>query len=205
MARVAILIADDFEDLEYRVLVDRLRQAGDEVVVLGLKKGLTINGRRGRASALIQAAYSDFFPDQFHGLVIPGGQSTESLCGDYRAVWFVRLFFLTGRPLAALGDAVALLVSAQVASGCTLTSTPSLACDLEAVGARWVDKGVATFGDGHVVTGQGPEDAHELARTFLCCLRGTEAQTSYGPRKDAVRAKRGLAHTASGLRSATKP
>ena len=39
MAKVAFVLADDFEDSEFQVPYDRVREAGHEAVIVGLDAG----------------------------------------------------------------------------------------------------------------------------------------------------------------------
>lgn len=177
MARVAVLLADGFEDMEFRVLVDRLRATRNDVVVLGAERGMTLRGRCGEELAEVHAEYFRVFPEQFHGVAIPGGQSASCLCADQRAVQFLRLFFLSGRPIVAVGAGPQLLIRAGLASGCRVTSEPALRSVLEEAGADWVDDPVVMFGNGHIVTGQGAANVPRLTQVFVRCLRGSQTVT----------------------------
>jgi protease I len=50
MARVAFLLADDFEDSEFRVPYDKVRAAGHEPVVIGVRAGIQVLGEKGQES-----------------------------------------------------------------------------------------------------------------------------------------------------------
>lgn len=178
MARVAILLADDFEDLEYRVLVDRLRDAGNEVIIVGPRRGLRLQGQCGLEETEVSAEYFDFCPEQFHGIAIPGGQSARRLCTDQRAIQFLRLFFLSGRPIVAIGSGPELLIPAGLAAGCQVTAAPSLKSVMERAGAGWIDAPVVLFGNGHIITCRGALDADRAARVFIRCLCGSQSITS---------------------------
>jgi protease I len=43
MAKIAVLLADDFEDAEFRVPYDRLKAKGHELTVLGISAGSEVN------------------------------------------------------------------------------------------------------------------------------------------------------------------
>jgi protease I len=177
MARVALLLADGFEDMEFRVLVDRLRSTRNDVVVVGAKCGTTLRGRSGEEQAQVHAEYFRVLPEQFHGVAILGGESASCLCADKRASHFLRLFFLSGRPIVAIGAGPQLLIPAGIASGCRVTSAPALKQVMEEAGANWVDDPVVMFGHGHIVTGQGAADVPRLAQVFDQCLRGSQTVT----------------------------
>ncbi|HWQ83539.1 MAG TPA: DJ-1/PfpI family protein, partial [Anaerolineales bacterium] len=70
--KIAILLEEGFEDLEFWVTVMRLREEGAQVTVLGLKAGKTVHGKVA-LPATSDKAYSEVKPDDFDGLVVPGG------------------------------------------------------------------------------------------------------------------------------------
>ncbi|MEU3778689.1 type 1 glutamine amidotransferase domain-containing protein [Streptomyces sp. NPDC032472] len=81
--------------------------------------------------------------DAFDALVLPGGLANpDALRTDRRAIAFVRSFFDTGKPVAAICHAAWMLVEADVVRGRTLTSYPSVATDVRNAGGTWVDEEV---------------------------------------------------------------
>ncbi|WP_329812819.1 DJ-1/PfpI family protein, partial [Streptomyces sp. GSL17-113] len=79
----------------------------------------------------------------FDGLVLPGGVANPDLLRtDEQAVAFVRGFFDSGLPVAAICHAPWTLVEADVVRGRTLTSYPSLRTDIRNAGGTWVDEQV---------------------------------------------------------------
>ncbi|MBF8192176.1 type 1 glutamine amidotransferase [Nonomuraea sp. K274] len=97
----------------------------------------------------------------FDGLVLPGGVANPDFLRTVpQAVRFVRSFFDTGKPVAAICHASWTLVEADVVRGRTLTSWPSLQTDLRNAGATWVDRElvVSTDGPNTLVTSRKPDD-----------------------------------------------
>jgi protease I len=96
-------------------------------------------------------------PDSYDGLLLPGGVANPDLLRtDERAVGFVRAFFETGKPVAAICHAPWTLIEAGVVEGRTLTSWPSLRTDIRNAGGTWVDEEVHT--DAGLVTSRKPDD-----------------------------------------------
>jgi protease I len=96
-------------------------------------------------------------PDDFDALVVPGGvMSPDHLRMNEQAVHFVRAFFTSDKPLAAICHGPWMLVEADVVRGRTLTSWPSLQTDIENAGGKWVDQPVVT--DQGLVTSRKPDD-----------------------------------------------
>ena len=95
--------------------------------------------------------------DDYDGLVLPGGVANpDFLRADEDAVQFVRSFFETGKPVAAICHAPWTLVEADAVRGRTLTSWPSLRTDIENAGGTWVDEEVHV--DSGLVTSRKPDD-----------------------------------------------
>ena len=96
-------------------------------------------------------------PASYDALVLPGGVANpDALRTDKGAVDFIRAFFDSGKPVAAICHAPWSLVEADVVRGRTLTSWPSLQTDLRNAGATWVDEEVVV--DGNLVTSRKPDD-----------------------------------------------
>src|SRR5688572_23785138 len=91
-----------FEDSEYRVPHDRLRQAGHSVVVVGREAKKELKGKKGRETITTDLAIREVSADEFDALVIPGGYSPDILRMDRKMVDFTRAFFEAGKPLAAV-------------------------------------------------------------------------------------------------------
>ncbi len=72
------------------------------------------------------------------------------------AVSFVRKFYESGKPMAAICHGPWMLVEAGVVKGRTVTSWPSLKTDLQNAGAKWVDQEVVV--DHGLVTSRKPDD-----------------------------------------------
>jgi protease I len=156
MARVAFVLAEDFEDSEFRVPFDRLQAEGHEVTVVGVKAGESLRGKRGRESATPTMAIDSASADDFDALVIPGGYSPDKLRTNERVVAFTRDVHRGGKPVAAICHAGWLLAEADVVRGRTLTSWPSIRTDLKNAGATWVDQEVVE--DGNLITSRHPGD-----------------------------------------------
>ena len=105
----------------------------------------------------VDTTFADADPDEFDGLVLPGGVANpDALRLDEDAVAFIRGFFDSDKPVAAICHAPWSLVEADVVRGRTLTSWPSLQTDLRNAGATWRDEEVVV--DGNLVTSRKPDD-----------------------------------------------
>lgn len=170
MARIAMLLDELFEDSEFRVPYERLREAGHEVVVVGRAAGKELAGKRGKERVKTEVAADDVSADQFDAVVIPGGYSPDRLRMDVRMVGLTRETFLQGKPLAAVCHGPWMLIEADVADGRTVTSWPSIKTDLINAGARWVDREVVE--DGNLITSRKPDDLGAFSEAILRQLEG---------------------------------
>jgi protease I len=164
VAKIALLLDNDFEDSEFRVPFDRLRQAGHEVEVLGVERD-TVKGKRGDEKVQIDALIAERSPDQYDALVIPGGFSPDHLRTDGDAVAFVKRFAAQDKPLAAVCHGPQLLIEAGVVKGRKLTSWPSVRTDLRNAGAEWVDREVVV--DRQLITSRKPDDLEAFSTALL--------------------------------------
>src|SRR5690554_6170981 len=157
--RVAILVADGFEQVEFTEPRRALQDAGVETVVVSLKKQ-PIHGfnHHERADSFeVDQSLDEADPGEFDALLMPGGvMSPDELRGDQRAIDFTRAFFKAQKPVFAICRGPQLLISAGVVEGRTMTSWPSVRIDLENAGAHWRDEAVVV--DQGLVTSRKPDD-----------------------------------------------
>ena len=156
MARVAVVLAPDFEDPEFTGPRDALEEAGHTVYVIGSEAGAELTGKRGETSVTTDLAVADVEPGSYDALVIPGGYSPDKLRTDDDIVDFVRRLADADVPVAAICHAGSLLIEAQLVKGRRLTSWPSIRTDLRNAGAEWVDEEVVV--DGRLITSRNPDD-----------------------------------------------
>lgn len=161
--RIAVLATDGFEQSELTEPVDALRQMGAEVHVIapnetreagkirGWKNGEW--GDRVQVDKTIERAG----PEDYHALVLPGGvMNPDTLRMRQDATAFIRSFFKTGKPVAAICHGAQTLIDAGVLEGRAVTSYPSIKLDLKNAGARWEDREVVV--DQGLVTSRNPDD-----------------------------------------------
>jgi protease I len=156
MSRIAFVVGEDFEDSEFRVPYDGLKQAGHQIEILGAKAGSVVKGKRAKEEVRVERAAASADPKAYDALVIPGGYSPDHLRTDRGVVEFVEAMSKAGKLIAAVCHGPQLLIEANAVKGKTLTSWPSVRTDLKNAGARWVDQEVAI--DGHLITSRKPDD-----------------------------------------------
>lgn len=158
-SKIAILATDGFEQSELLEPQKRLKEAGAEVKVISPEAGSIRGWSDGDwgESVHVDMALADARVEDFDALVLPGGQINPDLLRvDKNAVSFVRDFFATGKPLAAICHAPWLLIEAGVLKDRRATSYKSIATDMKNAGAQWEDSSVVT--DQALITSRNPGD-----------------------------------------------
>ncbi|HEY2163529.1 MAG TPA: type 1 glutamine amidotransferase domain-containing protein, partial [Gemmatimonadaceae bacterium] len=157
--RVAILATDGVEAVELIDPRNALDKVGAKTLVVSPNHDKIRSWQRGEWAddIPIDLPLAKVSPDDFEALFLPGGViNADRLRLDVQAVQFVRHFFETGKPVAAICHAPWILIEANVVRNRTLTSWPSLQTDLRNAGADWVDREVVS--DMGLVTSRGPAD-----------------------------------------------
>jgi len=165
MARVAVLLASEYEDVELTHPVAKLREAGHEVEVLGTKANQTLEGKNHRAKVETDAAVADRKVEDYDALLIPGGHSPDKLRMDDDMVRFVRDFERLKRPIAAICHGPQLLIQGGIVDGRKMTSWPSVWTDLRNAGAEVVDQAVCK--DDNLITSRKPDDLDAFTSALL--------------------------------------
>jgi len=182
--KVACLLASGFEDSEFRVPYDRLRQAGYDVEIIGTRAGEKLEGERKKETAKTDLGIDEVQVSDYEGLLIPGGYSPDKLRADERFVAFVRDFDRTGRPLAAVCHGPQLLLAAELQRGRTLTAWKTIQSDLRQAGAKVKDQEVVV--DRNWITSRKPDDLEAFSSKFLEELSDLEERGGWQPGESAA-------------------
>lgn len=177
--RVACLLAAGFEDSEFRVPYDRLRQAHYLVEIISESAGERLTGERGRETVTSDFGIDEVQVRDYEGLLIPGGYSPDKLRADQRFIDFVKDFDRMGRPLAAVCHGPQLLLAAQLQRGRTLTAWKTIQGDLRQAGANVKDQAVVV--DGNWITSRQPADLDAFSSKFIEVLNELEEHGEWGP------------------------
>ena len=165
---IAIVATDGFEQSEQTEPLKALREAGAEVHVVAPKAG-SIQGMKHDEKGdrvPVDNLIEQVSPDDYDALVLPGGVANpDRLRMNPKAVQFIRHFFDTKKPVAAICHGPWTLIEADVVRGRTITSWPSLKTDLTNAGARWVDQDVVT--DQGLVSSRKPDDIPAFNRKMI--------------------------------------
>jgi protease I len=159
--RVAMLMTDGVEQIEYTSPRAFLEEQGATVVLLAPKSaGADVQGFHHLQPAdrfKVEMHVRDAKPADFDGLVLPGGVANpDQLRMSKEAIDFIRDFDAEDKMVAAICHGPWTLIDAGIATGKHLTSWPSLKRDLMNAGAEWSDEEVVL--DARLVTSRKPDD-----------------------------------------------
>ncbi len=163
-ARVLILTANLYQEIEFWYPVMRFRELGARVTIASLATGETYGSKLGYP---VQADVSvnDIDPAQFDVLIIPGGLAPEALRTSAGTLDLVRKSFEQDKVVAAICHAPWVLVSAGVIQGRRVTCVGPVRDDVINGGGDYVDQSIVV--DGHLVTGQLPNDVPGFCQAII--------------------------------------
>ncbi len=153
--RVAVLIEQQYQELEVWYPVYRLKEAGCEVVLVGPEAGKTYPSKLGYP-AKSDVAAADVDAGQVDAVVIPGGFAPDYIRRSEAMLKLVRDAFARGKPLAAICHGPWVLCSTPALKGKTATCFFAIKDDVVNAGATYVDRDVVV--DGNVITSRQPDD-----------------------------------------------
>jgi protease I len=157
--RVAILVADGFEQVELTGPKQELELAGATTQIVSPAKGQVKgwNHTEWGDQFPVDLPLEQARPDDFDALLLPGGvMNPDKLRANAQAVQFVKSFFEAGKPIAAICHGPWTLIEAGAVRGRKMTSYESIKTDLQNAGANWVDQEVVN--DQGIVTSRKPAD-----------------------------------------------
>ncbi len=164
MKKIALLVADLFDDNELFYPYFRLQEEGYVVDLIGAEKKATYKSKNG-ALAMSQYAAKEVDANDYIGLVIPGGFSPDYMRRSKEIVHFVKTMNDLSKPIAAICHGPWLLISSCDLKGRTITSFPSIRVDLVNAGANYVDQEVVV--DGNLITSRTPKDLPAFMKAFI--------------------------------------
>ena len=159
--RIAVLMTDGVEQVEYTGPRQFLEQHGAKVTLLSpKKKGEQVQGFNHLTPAdkfTVELDVREAQPGDFDALVLPGGVANpDALRLSKESIGFITAFGKSKKPIAAICHGPWTLIDAGIAKGKRMTSWPTLQNDLRNAGADWSDEQVVV--DGDLVTSRKPDD-----------------------------------------------
>jgi protease I len=165
--KILMLVGDFVEDYEVMVPFQALQMVGYTVhaVCFGKKKGdvvrtavhdfegdQTYTEKPGHNFQL-NATFGDVKPEEYDGLVVPGGRAPEYLRLEAPVLEVVRHFADAGKPIAAICHALQLLAAADVLRGRECTGYPACSPEITLAGGKYTETPIdGAHVDGNLVT-----------------------------------------------------
>ena len=159
--KIAVLVADLYQEMEVWYPLLRFREDGAETVAVGAEAGKSYASKKGYPvvadKSLAQVSAADF-----DALIVPGGWAHDTLRQDERVLNLVREMDKAGKIVAAICHAGWVLCSAGVLRGRKATCFKAIKDDLTNAGAHYVDEEVVV--DGNLITSRVPTDLPAFCR-----------------------------------------
>ncbi len=171
---IAILAAAGFAELTFTNTQKTLLAKGRAMKVVSPDGGLVQGWHAGAWGHHFMAdqAIGDALAADYCGLILPdGANSAHTLSENPHTKRLIGAFLDAGQPTLIIGEAISLLVSAEVAAGRRLAGDPELGTELDRAGATWVaDEAAVT--EGSLITATSEATGADLIGAFLALIDG---------------------------------
>ena len=186
MSKVLLVTGDGAEALEVMYPYQRLTEEGYHVdiaapskktihtVVHDFEPDWETNTEKLGYQLKPHVTFAEVNPDDYVGLVIPGGRAPEYIRYNQDLQAIVKAFFSSKKPVAALCHAGQILATGQLVKGRTMTAYHLIRSEIIAAGANYVDQEVVV--DGQLVTSRAWPDHPAFMREFVKLLKKAEKE-----------------------------
>lgn len=154
--RIAILLEQQYQEMEIWYPLFRFQEAGAQVFCIGPEKGKVYPSKLGYPCTA-DLAYGDANPSLFDAVIAPGGWAPDYIRRHPAAIEFCRAINAAGKCCAAICHGPWVFCSApEILRGKRATCFFAVKDDVINAGALYEDAEVIT--DGNLVTSRKPED-----------------------------------------------
>jgi protease I len=153
--RAAILVEQQYQEMEIWYPLYRLREAGCKVTVVGPEAGVTYPSKLGYPAKSDKAA-KDVSANDFDLVVVPGGFAPDYIRRSDAMLRLVSTMAEQGKVVAAICHGPWVLCSTQALKGRKATCFFAIKDDVINAGANYVDAEVVR--DGNIITSRKPDD-----------------------------------------------
>jgi protease I len=153
--RVAVLVEQQYQEMEVWYPAYRLREAGCQVTFVGPEAGATYPSKLGYPAKCDKAA-KDVKAGDFDAVVIPGGFAPDFIRRSEPMLKLVRDLAEQGKVLAAICHGPWVLCSTTALRGKKATCFFAIKDDVINAGAKYVDEECVV--DGNLITSRKPDD-----------------------------------------------
>lgn len=167
MAKILLLIENDFEDTEALVPYYRMQEAHFTVDVVGPHKG-TYHSLHGYPLTA-NLGPAEIAVDDYAGIMIPGGQAPDRMRANDDLVEIVKQANTKCLTIGAICHGPQMLIEADIIRGRNVTCYPSILTDILNAGAIYHDLEVII--DDNLITSRSPADLPAFCREVLRSLQ----------------------------------
>jgi protease I len=153
--RAAVLVEQQYQEMEVWYPVYRLREAGCQVTLVGPEGGTTYPSKLGYP-AKSDKGIKDVSARDFDCVIIPGGFAPDFMRRTEAIIRFVSEMAEQGKVIAAICHGPWVLCSTQALKGKKATCFFAIKDDVINAGATYVDADVVR--DGNLITSRKPDD-----------------------------------------------
>jgi protease I len=165
--KVALLLAQEYQELEVWYPYYRLKEEGVTVTLVAAKAGQTYPSKLGYPCTS-DAAAGTLQGGDFDAVVIPGGWSPDFMRREESMIRFVQQAVAAKRILAAICHGGWMLCCTDALKGRRATSFVAIKHDMMNAGAKWVDEECVV--DGDLITSRKPDDLPAFCKAILAAL-----------------------------------
>ena len=162
--RAAILVEQQYQEMEVWYPLFRLREAGCKVVFVGPEAGLTYPSKLGYPAKSDRAS-KDVSANDFDLVVIPGGFAPDFIRRNEAMLRLVSTMAELGKIVAAICHGPWVLCSTQALKGRKATCFFAIKDDVINAGANYVDAEVVR--DGNIITSRKPDDLPAFLQAII--------------------------------------
>ena len=173
--RAAVLVEQQYQEMEVWYPIYRLREAGCKVTLVGPEAGHSYPSKLGYPAKSDRAA-RDVSANDFDVLVVPGGFAPDYLRRHESILRLVGDMAEQGKIVAAICHGPAVLCSTQALKGKRVTCFFAIKDDVSNAGARYVDEEVVR--DGNLITSRQPDDLPAFMQTIIQAVREAKPATA---------------------------
>ncbi|HEY7152753.1 MAG TPA: type 1 glutamine amidotransferase domain-containing protein [Gemmataceae bacterium] len=173
--RAAVLVEQQYQEMEVWYPLYRLREAGCKVTLVGPEAGHTYPSKTGYPAKSDKAA-RDVSANDFDLLVIPGGFAPDFLRRHEAVLRLASDMAEQGKIVAAICHGPWVLCSTQALKGKRATCFFAIKDDVSNAGARYVDEEVVR--DGNLITSRKPDDLPAFMQTIIQAVREAKPATA---------------------------
>jgi protease I len=169
--RVAVLVDNDYQELEVWYPLLRMREAGAEVFTIGPEADTTYKSKIGYPVEA-NRAIGDVDVGDFDALIIPGGWAPDYMRRNPQFVDLVADSDRAGKVIGAICHGPWILCSAGVLKGRQATAFYSIKDDLVNAGANYVDDEVVV--DQNLITSRVPGDLPAFCQAIISAVGSSD-------------------------------